>query len=194
MKGLMQMGLSAFCALFFLLTSNAQTRPKKNQLLPYDDTEGYQVLSFIIDARTNQWKSGSVSIFYRTVSKQALRSIKIDCSDKIPVEFQDAAADLDKKAMTGFRLQQKFSTRKRYRFVLAPVNAEDQAVTRNAPGVFSVSAVGFDGTKTHAIALVQYLVRPTGSIVGGDSTFYLLRKTEKGWQQATEVPKCGRIY
>jgi hypothetical protein len=28
----------------------------------------------------------------------------------------------------------------------------------------------------------------------GDTVFYLLRRTESGWQQAADIQKCGRIY
>ena len=54
-------------------------------------------------------------------------------------------------------------------------------------------AVGFEETKAHATALVRYIV-PNGGTIDGNSTFHLLRKTDQGWQKATEISKCGRIY
>jgi hypothetical protein len=175
-----------FCHLSFLTVSNAQTRDNKNQHLTYDDADGYQVLSGIIDARANKLKSESVSIFHQTVSGESVRDVRTQCAGGIPAEFQGAAEDFDKKATTRFLLTERFSLEKKYRFVVGP--------TSNSLGVFSVSAVGFDKTKTRAIVLVEYLVHPTNSIVGGDTTFYLLRKTEEGWKEATEIPKCGRVY
>jgi len=64
LKGSMVLLLSAFC--LFLTVSNAQT--DKKQLLPYDDADGYTVLSSIIDARTNKLKSEPVSIFQKRLS------------------------------------------------------------------------------------------------------------------------------
>jgi len=171
----------------FLAVSNAQTSPKQNQLFPYDDVDGYLVLSSIIASRTNQWKTEPVLIFQHTISGERLNDLKNKCSNRVPSEFQKAAEDLEKKAKTRFLLGERFSLQKKYRFVAAP--------SSNSLGVFSLSAVGFDETKTRAIVLVEYLVRPASSIVlGGDSTFYLLRKTATGWKEVTEFPKCGRIY
>lgn len=186
MKRLMALALSLCALSLFLTVANAQTSPNKNQLVPYDDADGYLVLSSIIDLRINQGKTEPVSIFRHTISPNKLNALKNECRDKVPAEFEKAAEDFDKKAKTKFLLKERFSLQKKYRFV---------ASSRNSLGVFSVSAVGFDETKTRAFVLVEYLVRPSNSIVlGGDSSFYLLRKTAAGWKEATEVPQCGRIY
>lgn len=175
-------------ALYLLLrVATAQTNPGKNQLLPYDDAEGYAVLSSIIDSGADQRKTEPISIFQHTISSQGLKDLKNECAARVPAEFQKAAEDLDQKSKTGFLLKERFSLQKRYKFVATQ--------TSDSPGVFSVSAVGFDETKSRAVVLVEYLVRPTKSMVlGGDSTYYLLRKTAAGWKEATEIPKCGRIY
>jgi hypothetical protein len=188
MKRLRVLVLVFFCPLSFLTVSNAQTSPNKIQLLPYDDADGYQVLSSIIDASTNKLKSDSVSIFHQTLSEEAFRGVRFQCSGSIPAEFQSAAEDLDKKAKTRFLLRRELSIQKKYRLV---------ALSRKTPvsgsETFSVSAVGFDETKAHAIALVQYIVH-NGGTIGGSSIFHLLRKTSQGWQEATEISTCGRIY
>jgi hypothetical protein len=185
--------LSFFCLFTFLPVSNAQTKPKHNQLLPYGDTDGYQVLSSIIDARTKNLRNEPVSIFYRTVSEEAFREVRLQCSTSFPREFQGALDDFDKKAKTKFLLQRQFSIQKKYRFVETEVDVETS--TESLAGTYSVSVVGFDESRTHAIVLVECLVRPGGSIVvGGDTTFYLLRRTANGWQAATDIRKCGRIY
>ena len=186
MKSFVALALVFFCLFTLLPASNAQTKPNKNQLLPYSDTDGYKVLSSIIDARTKELGSGSVSIFHQTVSEEAFRAVRLQCSGSFPGEFQSALEDFDKKARTKFLLQREFSLQKEYRFV------ETRAGVQT--GIYSMSAVGFDENRTHAIVLVGYLVRPAGSILGGDTTFYLLRRTEKGWQDATDIAKCGRIY
>lgn len=188
MKGPMALLVALLCSLFPVTISNPQTNPKKSPTVPYDDPDGYLVLSSIIDARTAKWNSEPVSIFRRTISERSLKTLESECSDKIPTEFRSAAEDLGKKATNKYQLQARFSTKKKYAFVSEPVGA-------GAIGVFSVSVVGFDVARTHAIALVEYLVHPTTSaVLGGDSTFHLLRKTDNGWQEATESSKCGRIY
>jgi hypothetical protein len=185
--------LSLFCLFAFLPVSNAQTKPKQNQLLPYDDTDGYQVLSVIINAETKDLRGDPVSIFYRTVSEEGSREVRLQCSNSFPKEFQGALDDFDKKGKTEFLLQRQFSIQKKYSFVETKVHV--QATTESFRGTYSVSAVGFDKSRTHAIVLVEYLGRPGGSIVvGGDTIFYLLRRTANGWQEVTDVRKCGRIY
>jgi hypothetical protein len=172
--------------------SDAQTKPNKNQPLPYSDTDGYQVLSSISNARTEKLKCGFVSVFHQTVSEQDSREVRVQCSSSFPREFESALEDFDKKAKTKFLLQRKFSIRKEYRFVETMVGVHSS--TKSLPGIYSFSAVGFDENKTRAIVLVQYLVRPESIVLGGDTIIYLLRRTESGWQQAADIQKCGRIY
>jgi len=136
---------------------------------------------------TEKLKSESVSVFHQTVSEEAFGEVRVQCSSSFPREFQSALEDFDKKTKTKFLLQQEFSIQKEYRFVETMVGVQ--------AGVYSMSAVGFDENKTHSIVLVQYLVHPAGSIVlGGSRVFHLLRKSAKGWQDATDIPKCGQIY
>jgi hypothetical protein len=122
MKGLISFALILFCHLFFISVSSAQIRPNKNQVLPYDDIDGYQVLSTVIDARANEVKSESVPIFHQTVSGEAVRGVRFQCAGRIPAEFQGAAEDFDKKAKTRFLLMERFSLQKKYRFVGGPTS------------------------------------------------------------------------
>jgi hypothetical protein len=187
MKRLIALALRLSALSLLLTVAVAQTSSTKNRLPLYDDADGYEVLTSIIDSRTNQRKTEAVSIFQNTISGESLHDLKTECPYRVPAEFQEAADDFDRKAKTRFRLKEGFSLQKKYRFVAAP--------TSNSLGVFSVSAVGFNETKTRAVVVVEYLVRPANSLVlGGDTTFYLLRKTAAGWKEATVVPKCGRIY
>jgi len=193
MRGAIAAALSFFCLFAFLPVSNAQTKPKHKQLLPYDDPDGYLVLSAIINAKTKDLRGDPVSIFYRTVSEEGFRGVRLECSNNFPKEFQGALADFDKKGKTKFLLQRQFSIQKKYRFVETAVHV--QAPTESFRGTYSVSAVGFDESKTHAIVLVEYLGGYDDRIVwGGDTRFYLLRRTANGWQEATDVQTCGRIY
>ena len=179
--------LALVCLCTFATASDRQTKPKKNQAIPYSDADGYQVLSSVIDARTEKLKDGSVSIFHQTVSEDAFAEVRAECSNRFRGEFQSTLEDFDKKAKTTFLLQREFAIHRDYRFVEAVVGVQT--------GIYSMSAVGFDEDKTHAIVLVQYLVRPAGSIIlGGSRAFYLFRRTSTGWQPAADIPACGQIY
>ena len=75
MKSFVAMALFCLCA--SLSVSDAQTKPKTNQPLPYSDADGYQILSSIIDERTEKMKNGSVLIFHQTVSEEAFREVRV---------------------------------------------------------------------------------------------------------------------
>jgi len=111
-----------FCLCSFSPASVSQTQATKIELLPYGDTDGYQVLSSIIEARTEKLKNGSVSIFHQTISGDALGEIR-DCASRFPREFQSALEDFDKRAKTKMLLQQHFSIHKEYKFVETMVAA-----------------------------------------------------------------------
>ena len=186
MKRWLARALSLFALSLYLTAANTQTRPNKNRVLPYDDADGYRVLSSIINETTNKSRGEPVAIFHQTISEEAVGDIRFQCAGSIPVEFQSAAEDFDKKAKTNFLLQQEFSIRRKYKLVVHSQSASISAA-------FSVSAVGFDESKAHAIALVRYIVH-NGGTIGGDSTFHFLRKADHGWLEAMEIQKCGRIY
>jgi len=176
-----------FCLWTFSPASHAQTKAKRNQSPPYRDTDGYQVLSSVIDSITQKMKGASVSILHQTISAADFADIRAECSSRFPGEFQGALEDFDKKAKAKLLLQRQFSIHKEYKLVETTVGAR--------AGIYSVSAVGFDEKKTRAVAVVRYLVRSLRSpIVGGDKLFYLLRRTETGWQQTPDIPNCGHIY
>ena len=173
-----------YCLCSFVPECDAQTQPKKSQPPLYTDTDGFQVLSSIIEARTEGSEAGPVLLFHHTVSGKIVGKMTAECSSGFPGEFQTALGDLEKK--TEFVLQRQFSIHKEYKFVETTVGVRT--------GIYSLSAVGFDEKKTHAIVLLQYLIGRLDGVLGGDRTFYLLRKTATGWQQAADVPTCGQIY
>lgn len=98
MKSPVTLGLLFFCLCPLLPVSDAQTKPSKNQPPPYSDTDGYQVLSSIINARTEKLKSGFVSVYHQTVSEKVSREVRVQCSGSFPREFQSALEDFDKKS------------------------------------------------------------------------------------------------
>ncbi len=181
----------------FLLvpTEHRQIKVQRGQPPLYEDRDGYEVLSLVLDDLSDQWKDKSLAICPLTTS--AKDAFKAECP-KIPEEFQGASEDFDSKVGKA-RLKNEFSLKKNYRLV-APLHAssttKEQADSKvknqaRAPyGTYYVAAVGFDAKRTHAVAFVEYFC---GNLCG-NSTFYFLRKSGSGWLEAKEVPKCGRIY
>jgi hypothetical protein len=49
--------LALFCLCTFVPTSDSQTKPKKNQAIPYSDADAYQVLSSVsrLDFSSNRF-------------------------------------------------------------------------------------------------------------------------------------------
>jgi hypothetical protein len=116
-------------------------------------------------------------------------------------EFHGASEDFDNKTKTKQILQRRFSLTKNYDLAYTRLGVDlnqpetrEEARRRIRSGTYYVAAVGFDDKRTHAIAFVEYIC---GNLCG-DSIFYFLRKSEKGWEEAPEVQRevraCGRIY
>jgi hypothetical protein len=177
-----------------------QTNNQKKQLPIYEDRDGYEVLSILLNRLSVVHKNETVRIDPRTASPGAVAKIKADCSG-IPPEFQSASEDSDKKIQTRFLLRRDFILTKKYELVYPSAVAvtnhretKEEGYKRIRSGAYYVAAVGFDEKKTRAIAFVEYICgNPCG-----ESLFYYLRKSAKGWEEATEVPpkvqSCGEIY
>ena len=199
------LAVGLLCSLLVLPGPHAQTKHQKTQPPLYEDRDGYEVLSVLLNTGIDIWKNETVRIHPLTPSGKYLAEIKAQCS-VIPAEFQTASEDFDKQIRTRFLLRQRFSLKKTYQLA-APVAAspptdEDKALSkaefgrlireRIRSGTYYVAAVGFDDKRTRAVAFVEYIC---GNLCG-DSMFYFLRKSEKGWEEARDVKvtDCGRIY
>jgi hypothetical protein len=169
-------------------------------MVVYDDRDGYEVLSVLLNRLSVVRKNDTIRIDPRTAAGESVAEIKAQCSG-IPVEFHGASEDFDKKLNTRQIRRRRFSLKKSYELGHASAMADlnqpetrEQARKRIRSGTYYVAAVGFDDKRTHAIAFVEYIC---GNLCG-DSIFYYLRKTENGWQEAPEVQRevraCGRIY
>jgi hypothetical protein len=189
-----------FGSLFCLASTHAQPKHLKNKLATYDDHDGYEVLSVLLNAQSDKWKNETITIGPRTALGRAVAEIKAECSG-IPAEFQAASEDFDRKVQTRLLLRKGFSLRKNYElgYASSAIAAEqprnkEEIRKRIRSGTYYVAAVGFDDKRTRAIAFVEYIC---GSLCG-NSLFYYLRKSEKGWEEAREVQRevqtCGRIY
>jgi len=188
-----------FCSLMCVDT-HAQTKNEKNRMAIYDDRDGYEVLSVLLNARSDVWKNETITIDPRTALGREVAEIKAECSG-IPAEFQAASQDFDKKLQTRLLLRRGFTLRKNYELrhagsIMGPEQPrnEEEIRKRIRSGTYYVAAVGFDDKRTRAIAFVEYIC---GNLCG-NSLFYFLRKSDKGWEEAPEVQRevqrCGRIY
>lgn len=190
---------SGFACMVLLLlpaVSSAQDigSGRKGQVASYADREGYAVLSGLLAewSKTNGNKPINI---YRTT----IKSRNLDQCTKLPDEFLDAAADFKRKSDIEFSFENKFSMGFKYNLVTEePESSLDRtkAVSGKPKGtggmtsIYYISAVGFDRHKTRAIAYVRFFC---GELCGQDD-FYFLLKGKNGWEQASGVAGCGRIY
>ena len=180
--------------------TQGQTKNQKKQMPIYEDHDGYEVLSVLLNRLSVVQKNETVKIGPRTVPPRDVAEIKARCSG-IPPEFQSASEDFEKVVQTRFRLRKMFALKKNYELAypsamadMGHLETKEEAHKRIRSGTYYVAAVGFDEKRTRAIAFVQYIC---GNLCG-NSLFYYLRKSEKGWKEAPEVPpkvqSCGEIY
>jgi hypothetical protein len=183
-------------SLLFVVGAHGQTKIKKDPLPFYEDRDGYEVLSVLLNARAEKL----IRIAPRTASPSHVAAIKAQCAG-IPPEFQGASEDFDKKAQTRFLLRRDFTLKNSYELASASagtgadhLETKEGARGRIPFGTYYVAAVGFDEKRSRAMAFVEYIC---GNLCGS-SLFHYLRKSAKGWEEASDVlPKvqgCGRIY
>ncbi len=175
--------------------SQERRSAKAGHELSYSDDEGYVVLSEILG---EAFRANGNELM--NIRRLAITPRSLDHCTKVPDDFQDAAADFKKKIGVKYVFEKKFSPSLKYKLVTiislrgsAPEHAAPGTTTgktRNVTGVYYVSAVGFDKNKTHAIAYMEYLC---GELCGQDS-FYFLLKSKNGWESATGITGCGRIF
>lgn len=176
--------------------SNAQdvASGKKGQAASYADREGYAVLSELLAEWSKANGGRPINIYRLTIKSRGL-----DQCAKLPGDFLEAAADLRRKSDIEFTLENKFSLGFKYKLVMdEPESSLDRAQVLNGKpkgtsaltSIYYISAVGFDRHKTRAIAYVKF---SCGERCGQDG-FYFLLKGKNGWEQASGVAGCGRIY
>lgn len=178
----------------FLLPAATQQEdaPAKNSPTYYDDPVGYEILSIILEKQTKKSPDQLIRI-YRFTDSKMLVSLE---HKSVPKEFLGALDDLKQIATNRVPFRdQGFSLTHRYKLVdydgppqpatyvplahgTVPPPSEAELDNKISSGVLSLSAVGFDHTRTHAIAYVDFVC---GMLCGG-GRFYLLKKQETGWQ------------
>jgi hypothetical protein len=174
----------AFCI------SQTSTVPAK--LLTYADPEGYAVLSQLID-KAFPSKTSEIDIS-GTTSRGEFVGITEGCL-KAPDEFSSALKDFHEKNESKMRLADGFSLKSKYNLkdepdVITPPRStpnDQQLDEKFVPRTFlTVSAVGFDESKTHAIA---YVGAYCGVMCAGGA-YYLLAKGKDGWKEIPDSRKC----
>jgi hypothetical protein len=159
----------------------------------YDDADGYAVLLNLLEPYH--------PAFGNTLEISSLTSsgVKPDsfesCASRIPAEFTAAANDFKDKNKQNWRLTKKLNAKFSYKFVDLTKKQQPLAPTKNAKdmpppvfdqAVYQVSAVGFDATRTHAIAYVASFCGPDCSTGG----YHLLVKGKDGWKEYVSSPVC----
>lgn len=160
----------------------------------YSDQEGYAVLSEVLNQTIAKSKASTIDISHVTAREEEFIGYK-DCAKLFPDDFQSAVRDFQERNKSKLRLAKEFSLIVNYRLTEKP---DVQLPPPAAPGeqqlegkfvgraVFSVSAVGFDQTKTHAIA---YVSAYCGVMCAGGA-YHLLIKDKQGWKEIASSPKC----
>lgn len=167
----------------------AQTGSQKQTPEEYADSEGYQVLSGLL-ARSGI-SSGRTLVLSPETSSGS-QSGAFNACKTIPDDFEFAANDFEKQNRKSWLLAKKFSLSFPYEFLDRTKKKEplpqvpgEQEFTIPLGDLFVVSAVGFDKSRTHAIAYLALYGNGEGS--GG---YHLLTKNKYGWGEVDGSPAC----
>jgi len=177
--------LAVLCFLSCVAPLFAQKTPAPPKAADYEDADGYVVLSILL-SHVHSEVDPSFLLAPFQLSPLTVPGIKADSfqsCNRVPTEFASAAADFRDKNKQNWNLTGK-------RPWLAPTqNAKDVPPALFETSVYQVSAVGFDASRTHAIAYV-------GAVCGPDcssGSYHLLVKEKEGWKETTGSPVCQLI-
>jgi hypothetical protein len=157
----------------------------------YEDPAGYKILSLVLEDATGKSPEKVVRIFQFTSMNMGSYLDRISAKP----EFKPAVRDLQKRSGDSQSLQAKFNLSHRYKIVsyseppvpaqyipladgTVPPSSDSELENKESYGVFSVSNVGFDETKTHAVVYVDFIC---GTVCGG-SNIYFLERTGTRWR------------
>jgi hypothetical protein len=173
-----------------LFAQNAAQAPAPGD---YDDAEGYAVLSVLLDHYHSEAEN-TLQISSLTASGTKPDSFDT-CATKLPAEFAATANDYKEKNKQNSRVAKKFNLKFGYKLVDLGKKRQPLAPTNNAKGlppplfdhaVYEVSAVGFDASRTHAIAYISVFCGPDCS----SGAYHLLVKEKDGWKEFVSSPVC----
>jgi hypothetical protein len=185
--------VAAVCVLACTVPLFAQNAPESSKPADYQDADGYAVLSVLL----NHEHSAADHTF--EISPITASGVKADsfqsCTGRIPAEFSAAANDFRDKNKQNWRLSKKFNLKFGYKFADLASKRQPLAPTPNAKElppalfddrIFEVSAVGFDASRTHAIAYVAVFCGPDCT----SAAYHLLVKEKDGWKEFVSSPVC----
>ena len=191
--------LTALCFLSCAAPLFAQKAPEPPKAADYEDADGYAVLSILLSHVHSEIDPSFLLAPFLlsplTVSGMNANSFQ-SCS-RVPTEFASAAADFRDKNKQSWNLTRKINLKFSYKFTntgkhtwLAPTqNTKDVPPPLFETSVYQVSAVGFDASRTHAIAYVGAVCGPDC----GSGSYHLLTKEKEGWKETTGSPVCQSI-
>jgi hypothetical protein len=171
-----------------------QADPAASKQPAYSDPEGYAVLSELLNQAIAKSKASAIDISLVTAREEEFIGYK-DCAKFFPEDFQSAVKDFHERNKSKLRLARQFSLRVDYTLTEKlnvqsppPTTPAEQQLDEKFVGrvIFSVSAVGFDQTKTHAIA---YMSAYCGVMCAGGAYHFLI-KDKQGWKEIPGSPKC----
>jgi hypothetical protein len=189
--------LAVLCFLSCAAPLFAQKTPARPKAADYEDADGYVVLSILL-SHAHSEADPSFLLAPFLLSALTVSGINADsfqsCS-RVPTEFASAAADFRDKNKQNWTLTKKINLKFIYKFTnlagkhtwLDPSrNTKDVPPALFETSVYQVSAVGFDASRTHAIAYVGAVCGPDC----GSGSYHLLVKEKEGWKETTGSPVC----
>jgi hypothetical protein len=166
----------------------------------YEDAEGYAVLSMLLADAIEETHGAILRINMLTHVESVNGTHSLEDCMKIPEEFREAANDYERRAATALVLRKKFTLNAPYdlagetRIVGSKTRPASPTATDTTPkistGVFYLSPVGFDATRTRAIAYENYIC---GNLCGWGA-FRLLVKNAGKWEEAKDLTACTWRY
>ena len=188
--------LAVVCFLSCAGSLSAQKTPGPPKAADYEDADGYVVLSILLSHAHSEDPSFLLAPFLLSpLTVSGINADALQSCSRVPTEFASAAADFRDKNKQNWNLTKKISLKFRYKFTnltgkhtwLDPTqNSKDVPPALFETSVYQVSAVGFDASRTHAIAYVGAVCGPDC----GSGSYHLLVKEKEGWKEATGSPVC----
>jgi hypothetical protein len=103
--------LTLILALVFLsVSAGGICGSPKNKLEAYTDSEGYAVVSQLLDSDAKGWKNTLIRLEGLTVSRTEMAHESLRTCTELPGEFQAAAKDFEGKTQQHFALRKMFTT------------------------------------------------------------------------------------
>ncbi len=178
------------CAWYWAVSPALASAGKKHPV--YEDSEGYALLSLALLRAIPDPQNSAIYISSLTTAVDEGDAFSLDKCAKVPPEFREAADDYLRKGKLAFTLQEKFALGTTYSLVPSSGDLSKAGVKRNRKfiGIFNVSAVGFDQTRTRAVLRIN---NECGSLCGGGNYYFFL-KGGNGWEEVKGIPKCTWVH